>query len=47
MNSPRTVYVITVVALPGIDEIRSLRWALKSMLRRLGLRCIDIAVLKP
>jgi hypothetical protein len=27
---------------PGVDAIRSLRWALKSLLRRWGLRCVDI-----
>lgn len=38
-----TVYVLTLKPLPGADAIRALRWALKRMLRRYGLRCIAIA----
>ncbi len=40
--APRTIYIITVTPIPGFDEIRALRWALKSMLRRFGLRCLTI-----
>lgn len=38
----RPVYKLSVRAEPGVDEIRALRWLLKSMLRRFGLRCVDI-----
>jgi|GEM_PF-6551884 len=38
----RPVYKLSVRGEPGVDEIRALRWLLKSMLRRFGLRCIDI-----
>jgi hypothetical protein len=27
---------------PGVDAIRSLRWALKGLLRRHGMKCVDI-----
>ncbi len=42
MSGQRTIWIITVTAIPGFDEIRALRWALKSMLRRYGLRCLSI-----
>jgi hypothetical protein len=32
---------------PGVDAIRALRWALKSMLRRHGLRCVSVEEQKP
>jgi hypothetical protein len=38
----RGAYVLTVVPEPGVDAIRSLRWGLKSLLRRHGLRCVDL-----
>lgn len=38
----RPVYKLSVRAERGVDEIRALRWLLKSMLRRFGLRCLDI-----
>lgn len=40
--SERPVYRLSVRAEPGVDETRALRWLLKGMLRRLGLRCVDI-----
>lgn len=46
-RAPRTIYVITVTPLPGVDAVRMLRQALKVLLRRFGLRCIDIAERKP
>jgi hypothetical protein len=36
------VYIIAVTPRPGVDDIRALRWALKAMLRRFGLRCLSI-----
>lgn len=38
----RPVYKLSVRAEPGVDEVRALRWLLKSMLRRFGMRCLDI-----
>jgi hypothetical protein len=34
--------VLTLVPLPGVDEIRALRWVLKRLLRQFGFRCTDI-----
>jgi hypothetical protein len=36
------VFVLTLVAAPGSDAIRSLRSLLKIALRRFGLRCLSI-----
>jgi hypothetical protein len=38
------VFVLTVVAQPGVDPVLSLRRLLKAMLRSYGLRCIRIHV---
>jgi hypothetical protein len=38
----RPVFIIKARAEPGIDPIRALRAALKVLLRRFGLRVIDI-----
>jgi hypothetical protein len=38
----RQSFILTVRAEPGIDAIKSLRRTLKTMLRRDGLRCVDI-----
>jgi hypothetical protein len=38
----RRQFVLTLRPEPGIDPIRSLRWGLKSLLRRHGLRCVAI-----
>ena len=35
-------FVVTLVPLPNVDPIRSLRWALKGLLRRHGMRCVDL-----
>jgi hypothetical protein len=35
-------FVLRLVAKPGSDPIRSLRWLLKIALRRFHLRCIDV-----
>jgi hypothetical protein len=38
----RSTFVLTLQAAPGVDSIRVLRWALKFLLRRFGLRCVSI-----
>jgi hypothetical protein len=35
-------FVVTLQPLPNVDPIRSLRWALKGLLRRHGMRCVDL-----
>lgn len=45
--SDRQLFELTVRAEPGEDEIKALRALLKSMLRRFGLRCINIVPRKP
>jgi len=35
-------FVVTLVPEPDVDPIRSLRWALKGLLRRHGMRCVDL-----
>jgi hypothetical protein len=39
-HQPATVLVITLQPRPGIDDVRSLRWVLKTLLRRHGIKCI-------
>ena len=36
------IFMLTLVAKPGSDPIRSLRWLLKVALRRFGLRCTNM-----
>jgi hypothetical protein len=36
------VYVLKLRPLPGVDAIRALRWVLKGLLRRHGLRCVSV-----
>ena len=43
----RGAFVLTLRPLPGVDPIRSLRWVLKGLLRRHGMRCIDLREIKP
>jgi hypothetical protein len=45
--SQRPNYVLTLRAEPNVDAIRSLRFALKILFRRLGLKCIAIREDKP
>lgn len=45
--SERQVYTLRIRAEPGIDETRSIRHLLKTMLRAWGLRCISIVPEKP
>ena len=39
---PPIIYLLKITPIAGGDGIRALRWALKAMLRRFGLRCISI-----
>lgn len=39
---PSPVYIIALQARSGVDPVRSLRGALKTLWRRFGLRCIAI-----
>jgi hypothetical protein len=39
---PRPTFTVTLVAMPGVDGIKSFRALLKAALRRYGLRAIDI-----
>jgi len=42
MYNRRPVFTIQIRPEPGVDDpIRALRWALKDLLRRHGLRCIS------
>ena len=34
--------MVTLVPLPQVDPIRSLRATLKGLLRRAGMRCVDL-----
>jgi hypothetical protein len=38
----RPLYKLSMRLEPGFNEVRSLRWLLKGMLRQLGWRCVDI-----
>jgi hypothetical protein len=38
----RSTFVLTLRAAPGIDSVRALRWALKFLWRRIGLRCVSV-----
>jgi len=38
----RTVYVMRLVAQPGVDAVKQLRLLLKRLLRSQGLRCVSI-----
>jgi hypothetical protein len=38
----RSTFVLTLQAAPGVDSVRALRWALKFLWRRFGLRCVSV-----
>lgn len=42
MALARPIFVIRVRAEPGVDPTRALRWLLKMMLRRLGLKALSV-----
>jgi hypothetical protein len=37
------VFIVRLQAKPGTDPIRALRGALKTLLRRFGLRCVEVS----
>jgi hypothetical protein len=41
---PRPVrrFVLTLQPLPGVDPVKALRWILKTVLRRHGMRCVNV-----
>jgi hypothetical protein len=42
-KKPATRFVVTLVPLPEVsDPVRAMRWALKALLRRFGLRCTEV-----
>jgi hypothetical protein len=45
--NPKPVYLLTLQAAPGYDDIRSLRALLKTAGRRYGLRALSIRKLSP
>ena len=40
--SDRPIYIVRLRPLPGVDAVRALRAALKVLLRRFGLRAIEV-----
>lgn len=47
-REPPTIYVLRLVPTPGcVDEIKSLRWVLKTLLRRCELRCLSAEIETP
>jgi len=38
----RPVYVLRLKPAPGTDHVKMLRMALKTLLRRFGLRCVSV-----
>jgi hypothetical protein len=45
--NPKPVYLLTLQAAPGYDDIRSLRALLKTAGRRYGLRALSIRTVSP
>ena len=43
----RSIFVLRLIALPGTDETKALRFALKGLLRRCGMRCLAIKIETP
>jgi hypothetical protein len=47
-REPRPTYIVELRAAPGVtDPIKTLRWALKVLLRRFKLRCVSVEERKP
>jgi hypothetical protein len=42
MREPDPEFVLRLVPTAGTDPIRALRWGLKTLLRRYGLRCVAV-----
>lgn len=38
------IFLVRLRALPGVDAVRTLRAALKTLLRKYGLKCLSIEV---
>ena len=41
-RADRPTYVLRLRPEPGVDAVRALRGALKVLLRRFGLRCVEV-----
>lgn len=41
-SPPDPVYLVRLVPTPGTDVDKALRWVLKTLYRRFGMRCISI-----
>jgi hypothetical protein len=39
-NAP--IYILKLRPAPGSDHVKALRWALKILWRRFGLRCVSV-----
>jgi hypothetical protein len=39
----RRIFILKIEGKPGTEGIRSLRWLLKTLLRRHGLRCVEVS----
>jgi hypothetical protein len=46
-REPRPIFTLRVEGKPGADNIRALRWLLKSLLRQHGFRCLDVSECEP
>jgi hypothetical protein len=46
MTAERPIYRLRLQALPRVDAVKALRAALKSLLRRFGLRALSVEVEK-
>jgi hypothetical protein len=42
MTIERPIYVLRIRAEPHAEQVRALRWLLKSMLRQCGWKCLSI-----
>jgi hypothetical protein len=39
----RPIFILRIEGRPGAEGIRSLRWLLKTLLRRHGFRCVEVS----
>jgi hypothetical protein len=42
LREPRPIFIVRLQPLPGVDAVRALRAALKVLLRRFGLKAIEV-----
>jgi hypothetical protein len=40
--SARPIYILRLAPTPGTDGEKALRWLLKVLLRRFGMRCVSV-----